>query len=616
MWRSVGRWVASALTGAPENSSDMFVHSTTERFAQIFGGADSPRQQRLLAVAAEQLQQAAEARAEVVEVTRRGLTRLSLPGGAAFAAVTRLDLSYNRLSELPDGLCMPQLRELVLRGNHLQAADKIAGVLAQTPALTALDLSHNLLRSVDALPFERLPNLIRLSTRHNPLVTLPDALTKLSLLTHLDVGEAVLYSLPAEFGQLTALQALRADYNELSELPPSFGALKALRVLLLDHNRLTTIPQVILECGGLLRLQIGGNMSTSLPCGISRLSQLRILHVSPSNVPHFPEELCQLPALQFLSFSGTKCDQLPEAISQLQCLATLEVRWNCLSELPCSFGALTPSLTKLDASGNIFAAVPPCLTQLTNLQALNLGDNSPRLANADIAQLQQSLPQLQWLYCDAGLLACSANAGAPGGAAVGSDNEASWQFPPSPVVGDNLLLPDGATSLSPHALVDKVMGLVLGAAIGDAIGLATEFMTQAQAHFQYGGGPIDFSDFVRCRHRNRWILGDWTDDTDQMVLILQQLLETGGDVDAKKFALELLRWAREGFSELGDGGGMGIGATVSSVLMHKDYLIAPHQANGAIMRTGVLGVPFFYRTAKVVANTVEIAKVCRLMRPC
>ena len=50
----------------------------------------------------------------------------------------------------------------------------------------------------------------------------------------------------------------------------------------------------------------------------------------------------------------------------------------------------------------------------------------------------------------------------------------------------------------------------------------------------------------------RWKKGDWTDDTDQMLLILQMVCELNGEVDAKDFARRLLHWARHGIEELGD----------------------------------------------------------------
>ena len=34
-------------------------------------------------------------------------------------------------------------------------------------------------------------------------------------------------------------------------------------------------------------------------------------------------------------------------------------------------------------------------------------------------------------------------------------------------------------------------------------------------------------------HRIRWVQGDWTDDSDQMILIMQTLLERNGQVAIK-----------------------------------------------------------------------------------
>ena len=52
--------------------------------------------------------------------------------------------------------------------------------------------------------------------------------------------------------------------------------------------------------------------------------------------------------------------------------------------------------------------------------------------------------------------------------------------------------------------------------------------------FQYYGQKVkkglEFEDKVPDFHRSRWKNGDWTDDSDQMILILQLLLEKHGEV--------------------------------------------------------------------------------------
>lgn len=102
-------------------------------------------------------------------------------------------------------------------------------------------------------------------------------------------------------------------------------------------------------------------------------------------------------------------------------------------------------------------------------------------------------------------------------------------------------------------LRDKIFGLLFGAALGDAFGLATEFMRKPQALFRYGTDLLRSSAIVRDRHRSRWRAGDWTDDTDQLLLLLRNVSDANkrGEVDVKQFAESLLQWAHRGFPEMG-----------------------------------------------------------------
>jgi len=77
---------------------------------------------------------------------------------------------------------------------------------------------------------------------------------------------------------------------------------------------------------------------------------------------------------------------------------------------------------------------------------------------------------------------------------------------------------------------------------------------------------------------SRWDKGDWTDDTDQMLLILQMIVERGGSVDGLDFARRIHGWMKHGFPEFGDVGGMGIGMTVGRTLRHDKFLSDPQSA--------------------------------------
>lgn len=163
-------------------------------------------------------------------------------------------------------------------------------------------------------------------------------------------------------------------------------------------------------------------------------------------------------------------------------------------------------------------------------------------------------------------------------------------------------------------LLDKIKGLVFGQAIGDALGLGTEFMTKAQIKVFYPKGYNDYEQIYQDKHRSRWTKGDWTDDTDQMLCILDSILEKQ-EIDYRDVAKKIHHWAYNG--------GKGIGTTVYSVLTNTVFLQSPHEvaewvwlqgkkqvaANGAIMRTSILGVWEYNDFEKVRTNTENVAKI-------
>eukprot|EP01117_Protostelium_nocturnum_P012778 TRINITY_DN4729_c0_g4_i3.p1 TRINITY_DN4729_c0_g4~~TRINITY_DN4729_c0_g4_i3.p1 ORF type:complete len:421 (-),score=171.98 TRINITY_DN4729_c0_g4_i3:100-1362(-) len=173
-----------------------------------------------------------------------------------------------------------------------------------------------------------------------------------------------------------------------------------------------------------------------------------------------------------------------------------------------------------------------------------------------------------------------------------------------------------------NPVIDGILGCIYGQALGDAVGLATEFSSKEVIKRMFGDGPIPFPKFDRTGHSRRWEEGDWTDDTDQMILIMEGITSTRS-VDPLDFAQRLRFWVEKGFPELGDKGGMGLGATVGKVVRNQSFLKDPKgvakwtwesfgknlAANGAIMRTSILGCYHYQDLKEVAANTKTICKV-------
>jgi ADP-ribosylglycohydrolase len=159
------------------------------------------------------------------------------------------------------------------------------------------------------------------------------------------------------------------------------------------------------------------------------------------------------------------------------------------------------------------------------------------------------------------------------------------------------------------ALHDRAVGVLIGAALGDAIGLYTEFLSAERAAEAYPARRFALAPeptpFFRDMHRLKHQLGDWTDDTDQALLIVLSFLH-GGVLDAGDFAARLRVWVNQGLRAL-DTLPLGLGQTVGAVVRSHGYVDDPAgiarrewvkrgrqvAPNGAIMRTHPLGVICF-----------------------
>lgn len=181
------------------------------------------------------------------------------------------------------------------------------------------------------------------------------------------------------------------------------------------------------------------------------------------------------------------------------------------------------------------------------------------------------------------------------------------------MVARRLRAPLGARSTNMN-IEDKIRGVIYGQAIGDALGLSTEFMSKTEIIKAYPNGINTYEDIQTDEHTERWEKGDWTDDTDQMLCILDSIIEEG--------KLTVQGVSRK-FKEWYNGEPMGIGNTVYNVLSDEGFLNAPHEvskrvwkesgmksaANGGVMRTSILGVWEYKELEKVEKNAREICKI-------
>ena len=108
-----------------------------------------------------------------------------------------------------------------------------------------------------------------------------------------------------------------------------------------------------------------------------------------------------------------------------------------------------------------------------------------------------------------------------------------------------------------ETLKERFLGTIFGQAVGDALGLSTEFMSKQEVDRFYPNGIEDYSQIVQDDHRRRWQRGDWTDDTDMMLCILDSFVACQ-KVDILDIAKRFKEWMMNG--------GMGIGRHTYNVM--------------------------------------------------
>uniref|UniRef100_A0A672NYM6 P53-induced death domain-containing protein 1-like n=1 Tax=Sinocyclocheilus grahami TaxID=75366 RepID=A0A672NYM6_SINGR len=208
-------------------------------------------------------------------------------------------------------------------------------------------------RALGVLP--RLTQLRSLTIRghrfHDPqgdplpglLSSLPDSVSSLSLLVHLDLS-----------------------FNRLSSLPPCLLSLSHLSDLLLCHNRLTGLPEGLRALVSLRRVSLMGNRLVDLPRSVGLLCRLEELDMSFNQLERLPDELGQLQDLQKLELSNNRLRSLPETLGSLRSLRQLVIQSNDLRSVPECLRSL-PLLDKLDLRNNPLGRplTPPLIAHVT-----------------------------------------------------------------------------------------------------------------------------------------------------------------------------------------------------------------------------------------------------------
>ncbi|MEE6498580.1 hypothetical protein FKM82_003165 [Ascaphus truei] len=198
-----------------------------------------------------------------------------------------------------------RLRSLVLKGGYMLDETGVPkrGLLTSLPQelcglsnLCHLDLSFNRLTELPSC-ITSLSCLSALLLCYNQLRTLPDAIGSLKNLTFLSVTSNCLTELPASIGQLRSLEKLNLSENELGSLPEEIGGLQGCIDLDLSGNCLKELPETLCHLLSLQQIHLHSNLLAAVSAGLAGLPHLSRLDLQNNQLRHIPPEIMQCPCV-------------------------------------------------------------------------------------------------------------------------------------------------------------------------------------------------------------------------------------------------------------------------------------------------------------------------------
>ncbi|KFM66468.1 Protein toll, partial [Stegodyphus mimosarum] len=312
----------------------------------------------------------------------------------------RLELSYNNLVVLPPNLfCnLESLKVLNLTHSELDDARNIGlGSIETTqclPELIVLDLSYNILKSIPDGIFSSLVSLKILYLNNNQLSELyPYAFSGLSRLQSLDLSNNRISHLPEQiFQQSSDILELYLQNNSLSSLTPRvFQGLRQLVGLNLSYNALENVisSETLADLSRLFVLDLNHNRFQLVTVtNFHLIRSLQILYLSFNSVRNITDNsFASLRNLHTLTLAGNKIRYISsDTFSGLESLNYLSLSNNDIENIhPLAF-ASCKSVQNLKLRSNKLTEFPKALNSLSLLKHLDLTHN--RVHNISNATFQ------------------------------------------------------------------------------------------------------------------------------------------------------------------------------------------------------------------------------------
>ncbi|CAH0599912.1 unnamed protein product [Chrysodeixis includens] len=328
-------------------------------------------------------------------------------GRGTFSAVTRIgtvDLARNHITKVDY-----QMFQQVKYAEHINLAENKITIIENQAFtdlyLAVVNISHNLLSTIETGAFQNCNNLTLLELSHNQLVNISRRafdensyayqlkldhnlftdfsqipIQNMSGIQILNVSHNRIESIPKlAFPKLYELHTVDLSHNNISEIFNAvFQNLFSLRFLYLNHNSLEVIkPSTFGTIPTVLELELSHNRLRDVSRGsLAKLASCRLIDVSHNML----EKLFQIPiSLGELNLSHNNLSEIkPGTWPSMNALLRLNLSDNQLGDslVGDAFSSLL-TLQALDLSNNGLSKPPwQALNTLTSLQYLYMQDNN------------------------------------------------------------------------------------------------------------------------------------------------------------------------------------------------------------------------------------------------
>ncbi|KAM3289120.1 receptor-like protein 9DC3 [Capsicum chacoense] len=269
-------------------------------------------------------------------------------------SLTNLLLAACDVKELEFLRSTEQLQELDLSNNKIQGRIPDWAWSNWNFRLSTLNLSHNMLTSVDTIPLQSGYIIDLRSNFLQGSLPIPPDTTKYFFISHNNLSKEI----PPSICNLTSLVMLDLGRNKLKgAIPQCLGNINRLQILDMQRNSLTgTLPMTFRTGSSLRSLNLHGNkLEGKIPRSLANCTELEVLDLGDNHlIDTFPVWLGTLPKLQVLSlrsngFHGSIQPSMIETIFPE--LRIIDLSYNAFSgNLPTSLFQHLKAMKTIDPS--------------------------------------------------------------------------------------------------------------------------------------------------------------------------------------------------------------------------------------------------------------------------